>query len=315
MQEFLEERLKQTIKIEPMTMQDKLPLVINGLYNLYSAEMNGLKWIMAEPKEKIGLAQMRKHQRQIEKKMGLNCALSLKQVNNYSENILLNEGIPFIIIGKEIYLPFIGILLNDCNKRTLTPVRQISFLTQKLILTAIYDKWNGTTVSDAAAALNVTKMSISRCFDEIEYLEIPMLYMKGKSRTVTISCDIKKLWDDIIPFLRNPIISEYQLARDLKLKNKSGISALCYYTLLSDNAYPTYAMTKMDIKDLHIDRKQLIPKGEEPGCVVQELGYFINFQNNNIMDPLSIQLALHDNEINDDRIIVSVNKMLEEFVW
>ena len=37
-------------------------------------------------------------------------------------------------------------------------------------------------------------MSISRCFDELEYLNVDVLEMKGKSRVINVPSDIKKLW-------------------------------------------------------------------------------------------------------------------------
>lgn len=38
--------------------------------------------------------------------------------------------------------------------------------------------------------------------------------------------------------LRNPVIRRFVLREDMKLEKKAGISALCEYSLLSDNVYP-----------------------------------------------------------------------------
>ena len=105
----------------------------------------------------------------------------------------MEEGIPFVLKGKQVYLPFIGLLLSDENKRDIAPVHLISFLTQRVIFVSIYEKWENVTVSEAAIKLGVTKKSVSRCFDEIEYLNVDILGMKGKSRVITVPTDIKKL--------------------------------------------------------------------------------------------------------------------------
>lgn len=47
--------------------------------------------------------------------------------------------------------------------------------------------------------------------------------------------------------LRNPVISRYELTENVQLEKKAGISALCEYSLLSDNEYPTYAVTKKEL--------------------------------------------------------------------
>lgn len=45
------------------------------------------------------------------------------------------------------------------------------------------------------------------------------------------------------------MIRRFILSDNIKFEKKAGISALCEYSLLSDNAYPTYAVTKKEIKD------------------------------------------------------------------
>ena len=40
---------------------------------------------------------------------------------------------------------------------------------------AIYERWNEVKVSEAAERLSVSRKSASRCFDELEYLNIDVL--------------------------------------------------------------------------------------------------------------------------------------------
>ena len=55
--------------------------------------------------------------------------------------------------------------------------------------------------------------------------------------------------------------------------------------------------------------------GEKIGCVVLELGYFIDFENKGLEDPFSVVLSLMEEEKQDERINISVKEMLEEYVW
>ena len=137
MKEYLEQCLRRKVEMIEFEKNKSLPLIYSGLYYLYSVKMDGIQWIMAEPKEKIGLASMRKHQRQLEKLTGMNCALYLKNLNSYSKDVMLNEGIPFVVEGKQIYLPFTGVLLAGETDRTLPPISQISYLTQRILLMAL----------------------------------------------------------------------------------------------------------------------------------------------------------------------------------
>lgn len=124
--------------------------------------------------------------------------------------------VPFVIDGKQVFLPFIGYLLSKENERELAPVHLISFLTQKMLLIAIYERWNGVKVSDAAKRMGVSTKSASRCFDELEYLNIDVLGMKGKSRVINIPDDRKQLWQQIESVLRNPVIRRFILSLQIK---------------------------------------------------------------------------------------------------
>ena len=90
---------------------------------------------------------------------------------------------------------------------------------------------------------------------------------------------------------------------------------MCEYSLLSDNVYPTYAVTKKELKDSGVKEEKQVSELEEIGCVVLELGYFIDFENRGVEDPLSVALSLTAAERQDERISISTNEMLEEYVW
>lgn len=93
-----------------------------------------------------------------------------------------------------------NMLFAEKSNRKLVPVHTISFLTQKLILCAMYEKWNGMNVTKIAEKLGVTKMSISRCLNEIEYLDINIFDNSGKTRKVSVCEETKVLWEEIKPF-------------------------------------------------------------------------------------------------------------------
>lgn len=315
MKSFIENSLGVEIEINDLDLRDKLPLLYIALYDFKKVAMNKTTWIIAIPKEKINLSQIRKQHRQIERYLKTYCAVYFEGTSPYSKKTMISDGISFIIEGRELYLPFMGVLLDIKDERTLKPVQKLSFLTQKLLLTAIYEKWFEVNVTKAAEILEVTKMSVTRCFDEIEYMEIPALGQKGKSRVINIPEDRKTFWNDIKDYLNNPVITRIPLDENSKLPVKGGMSALADYSMIEDNKYPTYAVQKKDINKFEINDKNLTLKGEEPGSIVQKLGYLIPFNNGKDMDPLSVSLSLTEEELSDERVKKSVDKMLEEYVW
>ena len=316
MKEFLEKILRQNvIMTENKEVYKKLPLVYRGRYDIFTVETNGALWMAIHPKTDVGLVLLRKDRACVEKTTGLNCAIFLDRTTFYIKEKMMEEGIPFVIEGKQVFLPFIGYLLSKENERELAPVHLISFLTQKMLLMAIYERWNEVKVSDAAKRIGVSTKSASRCFDELEYLNIDVLGMKGKSRVINIPDDRKQLWQQIERVLRNPVIRRFVLREDMKIEKKAGISALCEYSLLSDNVYPTYAVTKRELKASGVKVEKQVSELEEIGCVVLELGYFIDFLEKGFQDPLSVVLSLTGEEQEEERVDISINEMLEEYVW
>ena len=316
MKEFLEKALQQNvIMAENKEVYKKLPLAYRGRYDIYTVETNGVLWMAIHPKDDAGLVILRRDRAGVEKMTGLNCAIFLDRTTFYIKEKLMEEGIPFVIDGKQVFLPFIGYLLSKENERELPPVHLISFLTQKMLLIAIYERWNEVRVSGAAKRLEVSTKSASRCFDELEYLNVNVLGMKGKSRVINIPDDREQLWQQIESVLRNPVIRRFILRKDMKLEKKAGLSALCEYSLLSDNAYPTYAVTKKELKASGVKEEKQASELEEIGCVVLEVGYFTDFLGKGLQDPLSVVLSLTEEEQEEERVDISTNEMLEEYVW
>ena len=142
MKDFLEKRLGIEIMLEDINFEDRLPLLYISLYTFKLVQTYGVEWIIIIPKEQVHLSKLRKQHKQIEKILNLHCAFYLRAGNLYSINTMISEGIPFFIENREIYLPFLGILLQANSEREIKPIQRLSYLCQKLILTAIYEDWN-----------------------------------------------------------------------------------------------------------------------------------------------------------------------------
>lgn len=314
MKEFIEKTLHQKIELVPFDCADLFPLVLQANYDCYIMKIDRQECILAVLKADISLSMIRKQYKRISQITGKYCVLYLKKLTHYSKNKMLEEGIAFIWEGRQVYIPFLGLLLQKNETRDIKPCFRISFLTQRLLLTAIYDEWDNVSVTEAAERLAVSKMSITRVFDEIESLDIPVLKKTGRFRRYARIGNKKETWKIIEVFLRSPLLREYHLENEFPEKlMKSGISALAELSMLGDNPYPTYCITKYDIRKKGIDREQEVPRGELPGCIIQELGYCIPFKDGKVVDPLTVYLLLKKEE--DPRVEIALEEMMEKYVW
>ncbi|MCR5055349.1 MAG: hypothetical protein K6B54_00355 [Clostridia bacterium] len=314
MDNFLKEVLHMEVNSEEAAdLYEHLPLLYKGLYTIFRVNTGGVEWIAMKPKADVRLTQMRKNRAYLEQMQQINVAMFLDKASLYSKEKMTEEGMPFVIKGDAVYLPFLGILLGK-KQRELKPIHQISFLTQKILIMGLYEGFDRAAVSYLAKRLNVSKMAISKSFDEIEYLNIGVMDNDGRRRAITVQKSKKSAWDKIRPFLRNPVIRAFNLSEDARLPKKAGISALSEYSLLEDNNYPTYAIEKKDIAASGIREMKEAGRDTDIGCRVFELGYFIDCIKKDVQDPLSVVLTVRD-ETDDERVEASVEQMLKEYVW
>ena len=272
----------------------------------------------AEPVEKINLAAMRKHYFKLMELSGMACAFQLNSISAYTKNKMLEEGIPFVLVGKEVYLPFLGVVLNDNVQSERTPPVRLSFMSQKLLLSALYHNVTQMTVTEMAKLLGVSKMSVTRCFDELDGFQMNLIddnktagrYFKwGKSK--------KEFWELIRPYLRNPVEKELRLdclpPWPLPM---SGLSAVSHFSMLGDNTYPTYAISKKALKDLQPEKLPQVPQDELPAAIIQVMGYDLLYEGDDslVIDPLSAILSLTPEETNDPRVESAVEEIMEEFL-
>lgn len=316
MKEYIEKTLHCSVIVKEYQDTKRLPLLLSSSYVLSIVLINGNECVFAEPMESINFSTIRKQWKQLEKLTGKICVLSLNKINAYAKDKMIEEGIPFVVEGKQIYLPFLGLSISKEDDRMLKPCVQLSFLTQKLLLMSIYESWKDITVTSAAQKMMVSKMSVTRCFDEIEALELPYIKTRSRSRLFSADADKKRMWNDMKDVLRNPVIQQFYLKEDIKENELlSGLSALGYYSMLDDNPYPIYAVSKKGIVNLLKAHEQIRTQDDIPGCVIQEVGYTINYADAEAMDPLSVSLMISAKEMNDPRVEKAIDEMLEDEVW
>ncbi len=314
MNDFIEKMLHIKVSVSEYKDVDKFPLYLKGRYRFCVLGIAEKDYLLAEPKEVINLATLRKQREQLKKLSKMECVLYFDSVKTYTKQKMIEEAIPFIIKEKQIYLPFLGMVLDNEGERHLPEVKEISYLTQKMLLVAIYQKWKKISLTDVAKALCVSKMSITRCFDEMEALEIPIISKSGRSRYFVWEKDSIALWNTLRSILRNPVVKEYRLDKPLNRRELllGDMSALSWYALINDNVFRTYAITKDFAKYLKMNDITCVPKGEVPAEVIQVVQYDIPFGDGTAIDPLSAILSISEEEKNDPRVAAAIDEIVEE---
>ena len=290
-----------------------LPNFIVTRYRLKMASMNGKKVIFLYPKtelEQIGV--LKKHIARIQKNENMPIVLVLKEITSRQKEYLIRERIPFIVEGRQIYLPFMALYLQQrCNaERKLH--KKLLPSAQMLLLHFIYGGAKEMSTSQAAKDLELTPTSISRASKQLE--ETGMVHIKkvGVQRILCSEDSAKMLFKKAGDILQNPVKRTIYIPKGLVSTNlvESGYSALAEYSMLNSPNIKCYATESISQwNDVMTNSLQ-----DSTEQVAVEMWRYDprKLSTRNIVDELSLALALKKDV--DERVEEAVEEMLNE-LW
>ena len=115
--EYLDKVLGVKVTYEDVEFKH-LPNFIATRYRLQMVSMNEQKMIFLYPKTELEQIEvLKKHIARIQKNENLPVVLVLKELGFRQKEYLIREKIPFIVDGKQIYLPFMAVYLTGTVQR------------------------------------------------------------------------------------------------------------------------------------------------------------------------------------------------------
>ena len=112
MREYVEKALHTRVDCEPVDASG-LPLYLRGLYSLERWTAFGVPFAVAFPVESPTVKTMAKHRDALEAALGTPVSFALEGATGYRVGRMLEAGLPFIALDKQVYQPFLGIALSS----------------------------------------------------------------------------------------------------------------------------------------------------------------------------------------------------------
>ena len=244
---------------------------------------------------------------------------------SYERKRLIEQKVPFIVPGNQLYLPDLGIDLREYFRQPQQEsVNAFSPATQALLLRALLAKATQREWNPAAMAQEVgyTAMTVSRVVNELTSAGVARPDQRGRARWLLMDRTPAETWELIRPRLRTPIKRQVW-ARTPTTFDKdaplAGLSALAYYTQLADPATPVYAVGAEWLRSPGFKSANEIPEPVSGGCQLQVWSYApilagsVKNHDKRAVDPLSLSLSFHGNT--DERIDIALEELKEQFPW
>lgn len=325
LQQHLEQYLKEAMGLQVTSVSSSrpvpLPHFLSQLYEPRPLMVDGRIWlgIFLREGEDLKPASFEKHVGQLPWGEATGYFLVAKALPAYVRTRLVERRIPFVIPGRQVYLPQLGMALHP-RQAEARPVHidKMSPATQLVVILALNNRLDGTVSPlKLAGLIGYTAMTMTRVWNELEAMGLGTQIREGKQRLLSFPEGRKALWEKARPLMRDPVQERILLQGGdvpFHLRCLAGESALAARSMLVPPRVPVYALSREAWKQLEQGGAQRIPL-EEPGtCLVQVWRYSPGLiSEQRLVDPFSLYLSLQDEP--DERVQTALDEMMEQYPW
>ena len=317
----LKKYLKSTLGIEPKikTLKadklKKLPLYITHGYTIHYIELFQRDFLLVIVGFEFITNRLKKHLKIIRDAFEINTIAVIPQLEAYSRARLIEKKIPFIIPGKQMYLPDLLIDLKEYGNKPKEIPKIMRPATQFLLLYHLQVKsLEGINLKGIAGILDYDAATITRA---VYYLHsVGLCTLKGtKDKLLHFNKTNRELWEEAEPLMQIPIkkTTYYNGWVDDDNMFKSNNNALAHYTDLNDDIIEYYAVkpgyTKL-IESVNLKKTAI----HEGNVCIEEWKYDpYLLTKSNFVDPLSIYLCFRNEH--DERIEMALEQIIEQLAW
>jgi len=240
---------------------------------------------------------------------------------SYERKRLIEQKVPFIVPGNQLYLPDLGIDLREYfRQRPQAPDTALSPATQAMLITTLLRKpWRPDwQPGEVVTEMGYTAMTLSRAVKELTAAGIGTQRTEGRARWLHMERTAEDTWDHAKPLLRSPVRRRIWAHPIPKLKpphvRLAGLSALARYSMLAEPQWPVYAVSPAQWKAATETGIEILPEPLAGASEWQLWRYNPALApDREKVDPLSLTLSLQDEA--DERVQLALDELKERFPW
>ncbi|MCF0238107.1 MAG: hypothetical protein HUK24_05865 [Sphaerochaetaceae bacterium] len=239
-------------------------------------------------------------------------ALYLDCVSISRKRSLLENHIPFVVNNCQIYLPFLGICLQEKLKAKKEDVVKFTPSAQLLFLYYFYQNKKELLTSDFGKRFNLSEMTTTRALRQLEgtgLFDVKKGPIKNSNILSSKINSKEELFFKIEAFLINPVKENIYIDKDeVKPKTNlvlSGDSYLTLFTMIEQNRIKTWATCGKKGRFSTATNELLDPSKQEK---VEIWKYDPTSMNTKMCDPISVYLSYTN--FDDERINMERKKLI-----
>lgn len=306
--DYLKDLLDLQVQYKP-TEDLHLPNFIITRYRIREVVLDFVEVFFLYPLTELeAVGTLKTHIARIQKVKNIPVVLVLDKLTYRQKEYLLRERIPFVVEGKQIYLPFMAIYLQERSDAEKIDKEELLPASQVMLLYFIYHGSGKQIMSKAVTDLKLTSTSVSRAVMQLEELGLMETKKDGVQKVLFSELSPEELFKKAHGYFQNPVKRTVYIPleqiQDTLLK--SGYSALAEYSMLNEPNIRCYAVDSIS-KWNSVATKKLLDGQTQVSVELwrydpKKLSY------SNSVDPLSLALVLENDA--DERVEEAVEEML-----
>lgn len=321
--QYLSETLGLSSRVSPWVRQDELPYYLQEAFDWREIDLAGHSVVLAIDRNaaKPSLSEVRSKLSKARSLFEQPIVYATRTLASYERRYLIDQKVPFVVPGNQLYLPDLGIDLREYfRKRSATPETTISPAAQAILIKLLLQPdWRAEgRPAQLANSLGYTPMTLSRALRELTTNAIVAVRENGRFRHIALERPPVETWQQALPLLRTPVKRiEWALPQSSPALEKApiaGLSALASSTMLAEPRSPARAISSSRWKEaLEAGLKTL--HEWQPGAIECQIWRYEPSlgEGRETVDPLSLTLSLRDAD--DERIQAALDELKEQIPW
>ena len=309
--------------VKPWAGANALPYFLRDAFEFRELELLGQSVVLAmgRAEAKQSLSEVRTWLDRVKAVAGQPAVYVTDALASYDRRRLIEQKVPFIVPGNQLYLPDLGLDLREYfRQRAPAADAALSPSAQAMLISALLRQpwepdWQPSRV---AATLGYTPMTLSRAIKELTAVGLAAAYPVGRSRWLRMDLPPEQVWARAQRALRTPVrrtvwVAAHGVAAGPPTR-LAGLSALARHSMLAEPKWPVFALTTSDWKLATEAGVRELPEREAGAQEWQLWSYSPALvPDAPTVDPLSLSLSLQHSP--DDRIQLALDELRAQFPW
>jgi DNA-binding MarR family transcriptional regulator len=262
---------------EPWGAAKQLPFFLQDGYAFYQADIFEKPCLLMLSRNQEGEtpAVVRKHWQAVSKQFPGDVIYLVEAITSFNRKRLIEQRVPFLVPGNQLYLPMLGVDLRERFRQTVTDEKAtFSPAAQALVLRQILQNdCSEKPAKELANRLGYTSMTVGRVMAELEDKDLIEVVKVGREKRLRFTLSGKALWEAALPVLQSPVKNRvWIVARDQEKwvrttrARLAGEAAMAHYTMLAGPEAGIWAVNANQWSELSAQPSiKVLKKADLPG--------------------------------------------------